>query len=62
MEDGRMDKSIRLTPTRWHYTCTSPTRIPPLTDAQLSPEQREALAPASYPDTPPLNISRPPKL
>ncbi len=33
-------------------------RIPPLTDAELSPAQREALAPASYPGTPPLNIFR----
>lgn len=36
---------------------TSP-RIPALTDAQLSPEQQEALKPASYPGTPPLNIFR----
>jgi alkylhydroperoxidase family enzyme len=36
---------------------TSP-RIPPLSDSQLTPEQREALAPASYPGTPPLNIFR----
>ena len=33
-------------------------RIPPLSDSQLTPEQREALAPASYPGTPPLNIFR----
>jgi 4-carboxymuconolactone decarboxylase len=33
-------------------------RIPALTDAQLTPEQREALLPASYPGTPPLNIFR----
>lgn len=33
-------------------------RIPALTDAQLTAEQREALAPASYPGTPPLNIFR----
>jgi 4-carboxymuconolactone decarboxylase len=33
-------------------------RIPPLSDAELSPEQREALLPASYPGTPPLNIFR----
>ncbi|QGZ96354.1 carboxymuconolactone decarboxylase family protein [Terricaulis silvestris] len=33
-------------------------RIAPLSDAELSPEQREALAPASYPGTPPLNIFR----
>jgi 4-carboxymuconolactone decarboxylase len=33
-------------------------RIPPLSDAELSPAQREALAPASYPGTPPLNIFR----
>jgi alkylhydroperoxidase family enzyme len=33
-------------------------RIPPLTDAELSPEQHEALRPASYPGTPPLNIFR----
>lgn len=33
-------------------------RIAALTDAQLSPEQREALVPASYPGRPPLNIFR----
>lgn len=33
-------------------------RIPALTDAQLTPEQQEALKPASYPGTPPLNIFR----
>lgn len=33
-------------------------RIPPLSDAELTTEQREALAPASYPGTPPLNIFR----
>ncbi|HYD88753.1 MAG TPA: carboxymuconolactone decarboxylase family protein [Vitreimonas sp.] len=33
-------------------------RIPPLTDEQLTPAQREALAPASYANTPPLNIFR----
>jgi alkylhydroperoxidase family enzyme len=33
-------------------------RIPPLADHELTPEQREALAPASYPGTPPLNIFR----
>ena len=33
-------------------------RIPPLSDAPLTPEPREALAPASYPGTPPLNIFR----
>jgi 4-carboxymuconolactone decarboxylase len=33
-------------------------RIPPLSDAELSPEQREALLPASYPGAPPLNIFR----
>jgi alkylhydroperoxidase family enzyme len=33
-------------------------RIPPLSDAELTPEQREALKPASYPGTPPLNIFR----
>ena len=33
-------------------------RIPALTDAQLTPEQKEALRPASYPGTPPLNIFR----
>jgi 4-carboxymuconolactone decarboxylase len=33
-------------------------RIAPLSDSQLSPEQREALRPASYPNTPPLNIFR----
>ena len=33
-------------------------RIPPLSDAELTPAQREALAPASYPGTPPLNIFR----
>ena len=33
-------------------------RIPPLSDAELTPAQREALAPASYPGQPPLNIFR----
>ncbi|MBC7768029.1 MAG: carboxymuconolactone decarboxylase family protein [Phycisphaerales bacterium] len=33
-------------------------RIPPLTDAQLTPAQSEALRPASYPGKPPLNIFR----
>jgi 4-carboxymuconolactone decarboxylase len=33
-------------------------RIPPLSDAELTPAHREALAPASYPGTPPLNIFR----
>ena len=33
-------------------------RITALSDAALSPEQREALKPASYPGTPPLNIFR----
>jgi hypothetical protein len=33
-------------------------RIAPLSDAELTPAQREALAPASYPGTPPLNIFR----
>ena len=33
-------------------------RIPPLSDSELTPEQREALLPASYPGTPPLNIFR----
>lgn len=33
-------------------------RIPPLTDAQASPEQREALARATLPGRPPLNIFR----
>jgi hypothetical protein len=33
-------------------------RIPPLSDSQLTPEQREALAPASTPGRPPLNIFR----
>lgn len=33
-------------------------RIPPLSDAELTPAQREALAPASYPGTPPLNTFR----
>ena len=33
-------------------------RLPPLTDAQLTPAQREALAPASYPGKSPLNIFR----
>jgi hypothetical protein len=33
-------------------------RISPLADHQLTPEQKEALAPASYPGTPPLNIFR----
>jgi 4-carboxymuconolactone decarboxylase len=36
---------------------TSP-RIPALTDAELTPEQQDALKPASYPNTPPLNIFR----
>jgi 4-carboxymuconolactone decarboxylase len=33
-------------------------RIPPLSDAELSAEQREALAPASYPGTSARNIFR----
>ena len=33
-------------------------RIPPLSDEQLTPEHREALAPASYPGRAPLNIFR----
>jgi 4-carboxymuconolactone decarboxylase len=37
-------------------------RIPPLSDSQLTPEQRDALAPVSTPGRPPLNISCPPKL
>jgi hypothetical protein len=33
-------------------------RIPPVALDALTPEQRDALAPASYPGTPPLNIFR----
>ena len=33
-------------------------RIPPVALAALTSDQREALAPASYPNTPPLNIFR----
>lgn len=33
-------------------------RIAPLTDSELTDEQREALKPATYPGTPPLNIFR----
>ena len=33
-------------------------RIPPVALDSLTPAQREALAPASYPNTPPLNIFR----
>lgn len=36
----------------------SQPRIQPLSDEQLTAEQREALAPASYPGRPPLNIFR----
>jgi alkylhydroperoxidase family enzyme len=36
----------------------SQPRIPPLSDAELTDTQREALKPASYPGRPPLNIFR----
>ena len=36
----------------------SQPRIPPLSDAELTDAQREALKPASYPGRPPLNIFR----